>query len=165
MMHLRRVPHSVGRRQRGVSIFMAIFLLLLFGLVSALIATLISTANVSQAQDIEGARAYQAARAGVEWGMSQPELDPNAASLILPDCFSPNPKALTAISGYSVEVRCTRYQNGASPYQEGSKTIRMFLLTARAVSTSATPPGIERLVEVTIEKCRDSSIASPPYDC
>jgi hypothetical protein len=26
-------------------------------------------------------------------------------------------------------------------------------------------PGIERWVEVTVEKCRDAAVTSPPYDC
>ena len=101
--HSRMSPQ---RCQRGVSIITGIFLLLLMAVLAAVIASVVSTAHVNQAADIGGARAYQAARAGAEWGMYQ--LDPNA------------------------QVKA---------------------------------PGIERQVEVTLEKCRDAAITSAPYDC
>lgn len=62
--------------QRGVSVITAIFLLLLMAVLAAAIANMVSTSHVNLAADIGGARAYQAARAGVEWGIFQ--LDPNA---------------------------------------------------------------------------------------
>lgn len=155
---------SVRRwRQRGASIFLAIFLLLLFGVLAALMARMITTASVSEVQDVEGVRTYQAARAGIEWGLFQ--LDPDAASAVLPGCFSPNPTALTAIPGYSVEVGCTPYPGAATSYQEGSRTIRIFRITAKATSSGAPAPGVEREIAATVEKCRDSAVVAAPFDC
>lgn len=156
-------PRSLSAGQRGISVFMAIFLLLLFGLISALMATMLSTANMTEAQDIEGARTYQAARAGIEWGVYQ--LDPKAASAALPACFSPNPATLTAIPGYSVRVGCTPYPGAATSYQEGTRTMRIFQIVATATPVAARPPGIEREIAVSVEKCRDSTVTSAPYDC
>lgn len=70
--------------QRGVSVITAIFLLLLMAVLAAAIANMVSTSHVNLAADIGGARAYQAARAGVEWGIFQ--LDPNAQGAALPAC-------------------------------------------------------------------------------
>lgn len=154
---------SLSARQRGISVVMAIFLLLLFGLISALMATMLSTASMTEAQDVEGARTYQAARAGIEWGVYQ--LDPNAANAPLPSCFSPNPAMLTAIPGYSVRVNCTPYPGAATSYREGTRTIRIFHIVATATSVAARPPGVEREIAVTVEKCRDSTVTSAPYDC
>lgn len=154
-------PHSLSAGQRGISIVMAIFLLLLFGLIAALMATMLSTASMTEAQDIEGARTYQAARAGIEWGVYQ--LDPNATKSDLPDCFSP--ATLTAIPGYSVRVACAPYPGAATTYQEGSRTIRIFQITATATSVAARPPGVEREIVVTVEKCRDTSVTVAPFDC
>ena len=64
--------------QRGVSVIAAIFLLLLMAVLAAVIANLVSTSHINLAADIGGTRAYQAARAGAEWGIFQ--LDPNAQS-------------------------------------------------------------------------------------
>lgn len=146
-----RVP---GHRQRGVSIITGIFLLLLMSVLAAVIASVVSTSHVNSAADIGGARAYQAARAGVEWGMFQ--LDPNASLPTLTNCVSGTPP----IPGHMVTVNCQ-----SSDYTEGSRQIRIYRITSQAVATGAKAPGIEREVAVTVEKCRDSAIASAPYDC
>ena len=103
---------ALGGRQRGVSIITAIFILLLFAALAAFMASLVSTAHITSAQDVQGARAYQAAQAGVEWGLFQ--LDPNGDAAALPTCFAAT--VLTAIPGYSVSVACTRYPGAATPY-------------------------------------------------
>jgi MSHA biogenesis protein MshP len=144
-------------QQSGISLITGIFLLLLMSLLAAAMASLVSTSHVNMAADIGGARAYQAARAGVEWGMYQ--LDPNGQSAGLPSC--PPATTLTAFPGYSVAVSCPVSAN----YTEGSKSIRIFRVVAVATATGVKAPGIERRVEVTFEKCRDSTITTAPYDC
>lgn len=57
------------RRQRGVSIIAAVFLLILFAALATYMLWLTSAQNRGSAQDVQGARAYQAARAGAEWGL------------------------------------------------------------------------------------------------
>src|SRR5574343_1521751 len=93
--------HSARPRQRGVSVITAVFLLLLMAVLAAAIANIVSTSHVNLAADIGGARAYQAARAGAEWGMFQ--LDPNAQAAGLPACVNGTP----AVPGHPVEVSCT----------------------------------------------------------
>lgn len=150
------------RLQHGVSIITAIFLLLLFATLAALMANLISTAHTTAAEDVLGARAYQAARGGAEWGLYQ-VLDPmNATALsataALPACFG-SPASVPGM-GATVSVACTAFGD----YQEGSKVVRIY----RIASTATLPgPGItvERQVQVTAEKCRDSASTVAPYDC
>lgn len=141
-------------RQQGVSIITAIFLLLLFAGLAAAMVSVVSTAHVDLATDIGGARAYQAARAGAEWGMYQ--LDPNAQSSVLPTCVSGTP----AIPNHTVTVSCQ-----SSDYTEAGRQLRIFRISSKAVPVGVKAPGIERWVEVTIEKCRDASVTSPPYEC
>lgn len=143
-------------RQRGVSIIMAVFLLLLFAAISAFMASLIGTAHTTSAQDVEGVRAYQAARAGAEWGIFQ--LDPNAGAASLPDCFGAT--TLAQIPNFSVAVSCT-----ASDYTESGRGVRIYQITATANAVNFRQPGIERQVVVTVEKCRDPAITAAPYDC
>lgn len=59
------------QRQRGVSIIAAVFLLILFAALATYMLWLTSAQNRGSAQDVQGARAYQAARAGAEWGLFQ----------------------------------------------------------------------------------------------
>jgi len=144
-------------RQGGVSIIAAIFFMLLFSAIAAAMVSLTTTSNVTSAFDIQGVRAYQAARGGVEWGMFQ--LDPNGLGSGLPAC--PAAAVVTAIPGHSVAVSCA----ASVDYSEGSKTIRIFRIVAVATALGARAPGIERRLEVTLEKCRDSAITVAPYDC
>jgi MSHA biogenesis protein MshP len=147
---------SLPGRQRGVSVITAVFLMLLMAVLAAAIANVVSTANVNMAADIGGARAYQAARAGAEWGMYQ--LDPNATTAALPPCF---PDAAPPIPGHVMDVKCTK-----SDTTEGSRSIRIYRITSVATATGVKAPGIERRIEVTVEKCRDPvNTPAAPFDC
>lgn len=141
-------------RQRGVSIITGIFLLLLMASLAAAMVSVISTSHVNIAADIGGSRAYQAARAGVEWGMFQ--LDPNAQAAALPACVNGSPP----IPGHAVNVTCQSWDT-----TEGGKQIRIYRISSLATANGVKAPGIERLVEVTVEKCRDATITVAPYDC
>lgn len=121
---------------------------------AAVIANMVSTAHVNLAADIGGARAYQAARAGAEWGMFQ--LDPNAQNAALPACVNGTP----AIPDHAVTVSCT-----STDYTEADRTLRIYRITSLAVASGVKQPGIERRVEVTFEKCRSAAISSAPFDC
>lgn len=145
---------SLPGHQRGVSIITGVFLLLLMSVLAAVIANVVSTAHVNQAADIGGARAYQAARAGVEWGMFQ--LDPNAQSAGLPACVNGTP----AIPGHAVTVTCQSWDT-----TEGTRQLRFYRIVSLAIAAGVKAPGIERQVEVTLEKCRDPARVIPPYDC
>jgi MSHA biogenesis protein MshP len=149
-MKQRFLPNFRGRPQQcGISIIAGIFLLLLMAVLAAVMANMVSTSHVNMAADIGGTRAYQAARAGAEWGMFQ--LDPNAQNAALPACVNGTP----AIPGYAVAVNCV-----AQNYTEAGRQIRIYWITS-----VATAPGIERRIEVTVEKCRDATIAVAPFDC
>jgi len=149
----------VLRRQRGVSIISAIFMLVLFAALAGLMASLVSTANVTSAQDIQGARAYQAAQAGVEWGLFQ--LDSDGAGTATPPCFSDITLPAVAIPEFAVRVSC-----GKSDYNEAGRSISIYLVTATARSIAASPVTIERQVSASIEKCRpETPNAAAPYDC
>lgn len=151
----------IRRCQRGVSIIAAIFMLLLLASLAALMARMTSSSQASSAQDLLGSKAYQAARAGIEWGLYQ--LDPNAATATLPGCFAPT--TLTQIDGFSVAVRCEAFPSAATTYDEGGRSIRVFRLTATGSNGAVPPQGVEREIVVTAEKCRDPAITSAPYDC
>lgn len=88
---------------RGFSLISAIFLLLVLSALGAAMMMITTTSQVSSAQDVQGERAYLAARAGVEWGLYQ-QLRLNACaanvSFALP--------AGTTLSNFTVSVRCLK---------------------------------------------------------
>jgi len=153
---IRNTRSSSGRYlQRGVSLVTGIFLMLLMAILSAAMVSVVSTSHLNMAADIGGAQAYQAARAGAEWGLFQ--LDPNAQTVALPPCFA---DSSPLVPGHGVSVKCSN-----SDYTEGSRTIRIYRITSQARTNGVRAPGIEREVQVTVEKCRDTAITSAPYDC
>lgn len=154
---MMRNPAKISSRpgQRGVSVIAGVFLLMLMALLAAVIANMVSTAHVNLAADIGGARAYQAARAGAEWGIFQ--LDPNAQSAALPACVNGTP----AVPGHTVTVTCA-----SADYSEAGRSIRIYRIVSLAVANGVRAPGIERQVEVTVEKCRDPvNVPIAPFDC
>lgn len=139
------------RRQRGVSIIAAIFLVLLFAALAAFMVSLTSTANITSAQDVQGIRAYQAAQAGVEWGLFQ--LDPNDNATALPACFGA--ATLNQIPGFSVAVTCAAF----GPFTEGTRTLRVYQIisTATVPGVAAPPAAVERQAEARVAKCQDGA--------
>lgn len=154
------MPRTLSSRQRGVSVMAAIFLLMLMASLAAVMARMISATNIDAAADIAGSRAYLAARAGVEWAMYQ--LDPNAAEANIDNIACPG--GGPSIPNHSLFIQCTVYPT-TGHYTEGGKSIRIFRIVATATASGLRAPGGERQVEVTVEKCRDSAITAPPYDC
>lgn len=56
-------------RSRGVGLVTAIFLLVVIAGLAVAMVTIFTTQQGSSALDVQGTRAYQAARAGLEWGV------------------------------------------------------------------------------------------------
>ena len=128
MGFVRRLQYrSAITRQRGVSIISAIFLLLLFAALAAFMVSLSSTANMTSAQDVEGARAYQAAQAGLEWSLYSVLVQPASGC---PAVAAASPRN---IEGFVVTLNCTPY----GPYVESGVTFWVYGLTARANNGAA----------------------------
>lgn len=170
-----------------MSIISAIFMLLLFAALAAYMVSLSSTSNITSAQDVQGARAYQAAQGGLEWGLMR-VLDPanstvqamvapfgtgTAAWPNMPDC--PADVTLT-LAGFSVSVHCERFPVGAVAasgppvYAEagGSRAVIVYQLTSTARTTGpavGTPGYVERQVAVSASLCRALDGMAPGYVC
>src|SRR4249920_3885069 len=63
-------------REAGLSLVTAIFLMVVLAMLGAFMLSVTAIQQSSQQFDVQGVRAYQAARAGIEWGAFQ-MLDPN----------------------------------------------------------------------------------------
>lgn len=165
--------------QRGFTIVSAIFLLVVLASLGAFIVNISTTQSITSAQDLQGSRAYHAARAGLEWGLYQ-VLDPLNATVVLPASPSwPNMPDCPAdtnmvVEGFSVFVRCIRFPSGAAGpsgppvYNEAgtSRSIVVYELTATASSGAVGTTGfVERNVSVTTSKCRARDGAVPMYEC
>ena len=86
--------------QRGFSLVSAIFLLIVLAGLGAAIVNISTMQHTSSALDVQGTRAYQAARAGIEWGVYQQLRNSQCNALT---SFVPTAPTLSA---FTVTVRC-----------------------------------------------------------
>lgn len=148
------------KMQRGFSLVSAIFLLVVIAALGTFAVTLSTTQHQSAALDVMGARAYQAARAGIEWGAYQVIQSSVAGTTFASNCQTggalPQPGALPGtLTGFTVAVGCS-----ATPHDEGERTtasgnpLWMYQLTSTASGVAGAPVGspdyVERQMTVTI---------------
>ncbi|MGQ0579823.1 MAG: hypothetical protein ACT4PQ_13065, partial [Betaproteobacteria bacterium] len=100
-------------RAGGFSLISAIFLLVVVTLLGAYVVTLSTSQHASEALDVEGARAYQAARAGINWGTWELLQAPASAYRTACDAATyaaPTSQALAGMAGtlsaFTVDVQC-----------------------------------------------------------
>lgn len=187
------MKHS-SRAQRGFSLPTAIFLIVILAALGVFIVFVSGIQQSSQALDVQGVRAYQAARAGIEWGAYQ-VLDPNN-TLNAADCSGTTTKPtmpvcpgaggttdLTGLAGslspFTVTVRCTLTTpdaaNGNRSTTEGNRSIWTYQLEATACNqptgTSCPNTGtpatgyVERRVTAVLSKCKDPTAGVPRCSC
>ncbi len=135
---------NAGRSaQRGFAIVAAIFLLVVLSALGAFMLTFSSVQHITSAQDVQGTRAYQAARTGIEWGAYQ----------VLINSSCPLSTSLTAggtQAGFSITVQCNSF---SSPYTEGGGTVSMYQITSTASQgTLGSATYVERQLTATIGK-------------
>jgi len=135
--------------QRGFSLVSAIFLLVVIAALGTFAVTLSTTQQQGAALDVLGARAYQAARAGIEWGAYQ--VLPASAAAFATTCRAGTTSQVVAplpstLAGFSVNTACS-----ATSHVEGTSTLWVYSLTSTATQgTAATPDYVERQMAVTI---------------
>jgi MSHA biogenesis protein MshP len=108
--------------QRGFSIVSGIFLLVIMASLGTFMLMFSTVQQTTSAQDLQGSRAYQAARAGIEFGLYQ-ALTPGVAS-----CGSTTLTLGGALTGFTDNVVC----RASSVYTEGSNTLTVFTITSNA---------------------------------
>lgn len=151
---------------RGFAIVSAIFILVVLAALGAFMVSVSTSQQIGSALDVQGVRAYQAARAGIEWGLYTVQStagynfgyasnDPNqrrcpGGGFVSTDSFNPGPEAAT-LSAFRVTVICTAVQDGSS----GPTVFRIVATACNQPSGGACPnttdPGqfyIERRIEV-----------------
>jgi MSHA biogenesis protein MshP len=150
-MKQRPFTPSSARRSAGAGLVTAIFLLVvLAGLAVALVA-IFGAQRQSAALDEQGARAYPAARAGIEWGLFQRAT--NGADCATAFALPGN----SPLAGYSVTVECERVDGAA--FESDVVNLDRWRIRATACNgpapCPANPPAeradyVERVIEVQI---------------
>ncbi len=141
-------------RQRGFAAIAAIFLVVALAALGAFMVTFSNTQQVTLAQDVQGSRAYWAARAGLEWGIANSAAAAAASGADCSGAAMPTPITTTlTIEGFTVSITCPR-----TPYVDGDN-LNIFQITATAkVGTFAGVGYTERSVSASV--CR---LQTAPY--
>ena len=105
---------SLAWRQRGFGAIAAIVVLVILALLAAAIVSISTTQQTTSAQDVQSARAWQAARAGNEWGLYRALKDGACAAI------SGKTLDLSADTGFFVTVTCESAPKSL-PYKEGDE--------------------------------------------
>jgi MSHA biogenesis protein MshP len=171
---MKRLPRLRGPgATRGFAFVAAIFVLVVLAALTSYVVNVAAGAATTSAIAVQGARAYEAARTGIEWGSYQ-AIDPNGTlapgATNLPDCFVQKTLALPAAIGpFTVTVSCQRYPAfSASPnyHEEGAKrSVFYFLSSTATFGNAGASDYIERKLEATVEKCKDPDATGPTYAC
>ena len=103
---MMRLPTIV--RSRGVGLITAIFLLVVIAGLAVAMVTVYTAQQASSTLDVQGARAYQAARAGIAWGLFRQRIqDPCETATFAMD-------ASTSLREFTVTVTCTKLEGPAN---------------------------------------------------
>lgn len=142
--------------QEGFSIVSAIFLLVVLSFLGVAMVTLSTSQHQSSALDVLGVRAYQASRAGIEWGAFQILQSGVAGGAFVAAC-SPGPTSSALAAGtlagtlgdFAVAVGCS--STAASDANAAGGMATVYQLTSTATRGAAgTTDYVERQITVSI---------------
>lgn len=130
---------TTKNRQRGISLVPALFLLIVLAALGIVAVRLNAVQTQTVVLAMQSARAYSAARAGIEWSAYQALINNSCANGSL---------ALTeaGLNGFTVETQCV-----FSTHTEGPQSTRIYTIDAFAYSgVYGTPDYVSRRIRSTI---------------
>ena len=145
----------IARDSRGFALILAIFLIVTLAAIGLYLVTISTGQLHAVSQDEQGTRAYQAARAGLEWGTYQ--------RLINSSCAASTPLTFSnaGLSGLCAVVTCSPV-TPVGGETEGAVTVNVYSIVSTACNATpcnatacpaASPTGptyVERQLQTTI---------------
>ncbi len=132
--------------QKGFSIVSAIFLLVVLAFLGTAMVTFSTNQQQTAAMDVMGSRAYQAARAGVEWGAYQVLRNGGACAA---NQNLPAGTLTGTLSGFDVNVTCAAVAHSEVSAATGAVTVYSLGSTATR-GAAGQPDYVERQMAITI---------------
>ena len=137
-------------KQRGFSLIMAIFLIVVLGGIAVFMGRVFTMQAQSSALDEQGAMVYQAARSGLEWGVYQAiVIDNGSGSGCGANATLTLPVHITATStvNYSVIVQCAFVSAN-----EAGVPVSIYTIISTANNATAGRFYVERRLTATVSK-------------
>ncbi len=131
------------KQPRGFALLSAIFLVVIIAALGLFAVTISSNQQQSSAMDALGSQAYQAAKAGLEWGAYQ-------ATRAVPVCNATTTLTTPAgqLSVFTITVECS-----STAYTDGTDLFSVYQLKSTAKTTGSVIGSLgyfERQVQVTM---------------
>jgi MSHA biogenesis protein MshP len=122
---MKQYPDYSTSKQRGFTLVMAIFIVVILGLLGSYMVRLSSVQYTTTSYALQSARAYQTGRAGLSWATAMINNEAVAGQ----GCTPVNNKILTlpAMPGFTVTLTCQ-----AKGYTEGGDTYYIYRITAHS---------------------------------
>jgi len=144
------------RRARGFALILAVFLIVTLAAVGAYMLTVSNVQVETGVMDEQGARAYQAARAGIEWGAYQ-VLQNAGGTFATTNCVAGTGGAAqdvapSALAPLHAQVTCQVF----GPETEAGSPVRTYRITSTGcnqANCSAAPSGptsVNRQLQLTV---------------
>ncbi|MCL4747709.1 MAG: hypothetical protein KJZ83_20180 [Burkholderiaceae bacterium] len=148
-----------------------VFFLVAGGALAAAVLSIARFQATAGALDVQGVRAYWAARSAIEWGTFQ-VLDPNNSQALaadqLPACFA-SPKTLALpgeLAAFTVSLSCQRFPSSGSHEEQQNRLAGYVLVATATQGAPGSPDRIERVVESRVVKCKAPVTgAAPDFGC
>lgn len=146
--------------QAGFGAIAAIVILVILALLASSIVTLSSVQQMTLAEDALSARAWQAARAGNEWGLFKAlRVQPWSRSATPETCDSgPRSATLDLVvqTGFHVTVTCDSWQYNEGESSPGvPRTIRIYRIRAVACRSAVCPDNVAASRADYVERTRE----------
>lgn len=131
---------TIKSHARGFSLVAAIFLLVVLAALGAFMITIGAVERWTTAGAVQSARAYQAAEAGIEWGVAQAVPLVGGSS-----CAASTP---FTVGSFSVTVTCV-----ASAFTEAGTNFNVYAITSTAATSGIAlgdPSYFSRTLQITV---------------
>lgn len=130
------------KRQQGVSLVAVVFIITVLAVAVVFIQRLLSVSVATNNLSLQGARAWQAAQAGAEWGIYRAIVDGS--------CVSSSTLNLTegALNGFTVTVGCS-----SQSYTEEGSLVTLYNVSVLSEfgTLGLTPEYASRRINLTLE--------------
>lgn len=127
-------------KQKGITLIGAIFVLVIVSLLGIYLVKITGAQRQTVLMNLQSARAYQAANAGIEWGIER--IVNASGSCSASTTLSPK------INNFTVKVNCDQL----SSYSEGLNTVNVYRVTAKSEYGTYGDTGyVSRTIQVIVQ--------------
>jgi MSHA biogenesis protein MshP len=154
-----------GHRNTGFALISAIFLMVVLAGLGVAMLTFTNTQQASSGYDVLGARAYQAARTGIEWGLYQ-RLNPQVSAPGVSPSYCQGSAANvtntltlpagTTLSSFTVTISCVAVTSSNTPIPITVRTIQAIACNQPSSGVCPNPSPAadyaQRSVQVSIQE-------------